>query len=167
MNLGLSDELKAAFPAMVPVKRPIVENIIHRDPYWLAGFTSAEWCFLIQIYKSKTKVGVAVRLEFQLTQHARDEQLMRSLIEYLDCVGEAHLYKTKEAFEYRVEKYSDIENKIIPFFNKYLIKGVKSRDYIDWCKVAELDEKGSFHLTEEGLDSIRNIKAGINKGRSV
>ena len=48
---------------------------------------------------------------FKLGQHARDEQLMGSLIKYLDC---GSLYKNKEAFEYRVAKFSDIENKVIP-----------------------------------------------------
>ena len=106
---------------------------------------------------------MAVKLIFQLTQHNRDEQLMRSLIEYFDC---GNLYKDREAFEYRVEKFSDIENKIIPFFSKNLIHGVKFLDYLDWCKAAEL-KKNKAHLTEEGLDQIRKIKAGMNKGRPV
>lgn len=42
--------------------------------------------FPIQIYKSNTtKLGEAVKLSFIITQHYRDEQLMRSLMEYLDC----------------------------------------------------------------------------------
>lgn len=163
LNLGLSVELKSAFPTIVPVQRPVVDKITKFDPYWLAAFTSAEGCFLIRIYKSKTKLGMAVKLVFQLTQHNRDEQLMRSLIKYFDC---GNIYKDREAFKYQVEKFSDIYNKIIPFFYKYRIQGVKSLDYLDWCKVAELI-KIKAHLTEEGLDQIREIKAGINKGRQV
>jgi hypothetical protein len=37
-------------------------------------------------------------------------------------------------------------------------------DYLDWCKVAELMQNKE-HLTASGLDQIRKIKAGINKGR--
>lgn len=41
--------------------------------------------FPIKIYKSNTtKLGEAVKLSFIITQHYRDEQLMRSLMEYLD-----------------------------------------------------------------------------------
>jgi len=69
---------------------------------------------MCMIYKSNTKAGEAVQLKFKLTQHTRDEQLMRSLIKYLGC---GSLYKDREAFEYRIAKFSDIENKIIPFFN--------------------------------------------------
>jgi hypothetical protein len=32
MNKGLSDELKANFPNIVPVERPVVENTVERDP---------------------------------------------------------------------------------------------------------------------------------------
>jgi len=35
INLGLSNEFKAAFPTIVPVQRPNVENIINPDPYWI------------------------------------------------------------------------------------------------------------------------------------
>jgi hypothetical protein len=41
-------------------------------------------CFLVKIYKSKTKIGLAVHLIFNITQHTRDEQLMRrGLVQYL------------------------------------------------------------------------------------
>lgn len=88
---------------------------------------------------------------------------MRWIIQLLNC---GNIYKDREAFEYRVEKYSDIYDKIIPFFTKYKIQGVKSLDYLDGCKAAELI-KNKAHLTEEGLDPIRKIKVGMNKGREV
>jgi hypothetical protein len=48
MNLGLPYELKTSFPDIMPVNRPIIQIIINYDPYWLAGFTSAEGSFLIK-----------------------------------------------------------------------------------------------------------------------
>ena len=82
LNKGLSDELKAAFPNTLPVKRPKVIDRVIRDPQWVAGFTSGEGCLLVIITKSLTKIGFRVLLTFQLTQHSRDEQLLRSFIEY-------------------------------------------------------------------------------------
>ena len=162
LNKGLSDKLEAAFPKILPIDRPSVLNQEIKDPNWLAGFTSAEGSFIIHIYKAKTKIGEAAKLVFQLTQHARDEQLMKSLIEYFNC---GNISKTKDTFVYRVDKFSDIQNKIIPFFNKYKIQGVKLLDYIDFCRAAEL-MKNKAHLTKEGFDQIIKIKAGMNKGRS-
>ena len=59
MNRGLSEKLKLAFPDVVPqiVVRPLVENPQILDPNWLAGFTSAEGCYYVEIYKAKTEQG--------------------------------------------------------------------------------------------------------------
>ena len=51
MNLGLSEKLKMAFPDVVPAERPIVELPQTIDPNWLAGFSSGEGSFLINIFK--------------------------------------------------------------------------------------------------------------------
>jgi len=46
LNLGLSDELKAAFPNTIPVKRQILTKQQIPHPQWVAGFVTAEGCFL-------------------------------------------------------------------------------------------------------------------------
>jgi hypothetical protein len=60
----------------------------------------------------------------------------------------------------------DINNNIIPLFEKNPILGVKLYDYIDWCKIAKLMNEGS-HLTIDGLNLIRNIRSGMNRGRDI
>lgn len=162
INRGLSDKLKAVFPHIVPVQKPDENNIDIFDPYWLAGFVSAEGCFYVNIKaSSNSRLGFKVQLMFRLAQHARDENLMRSLIKYFDC---GNIYKNIEVFEYRVTKFTDIEYKIIPFFQKYPILGVKSKDFTDFYKVFQLMNNGA-HLTKEGLCQIRRLKAGMNTGR--
>ena len=59
--------------------------------------------------------------------------------------------------------FSDMQDKIIPFFKKYPIRGTKLEDFEDFCKVAEMMEQNK-HLTEEGLNRIREIKARMNRG---
>lgn len=54
MNRGLSEMLKVAFPDIVPVERPKIDSPLTRNPNWLAGFASAEGCFLVQVIPSKT-----------------------------------------------------------------------------------------------------------------
>lgn len=56
--------------------------------------------------------------------------------------------------------------KLIPFFDKYPIKGVKFKDYLDFVKVAEL-VKCKAHLNKSGLDQIRDIKMNMNRNRDV
>jgi len=117
---------------------------------------------MVKITASKThSVGFKVLLVFELTQHMRDERLMRSLIELLQC---GKIYRSRNTFVFHVTKLSDVNEKIIPFFKKYPIIGVKALDFADWCKVAEL-MKEKKHLTAEGLQEIKQIKAGMNTGR--
>ena len=162
INRGLSDELKAIFPNITPTKRlDVLDNKI-KNPQWIAGFSSAEGSFMIKIIDSPShKLKETTQLEFKLTQHKRDEQLMKSLIEYFDC---GNLYKDREYLIFIVRSFSDLTGKIIPFFVKNPIIGVKSLDFYDWCKVAEL-MKEKKHLTNEGLTQIRKIKAAMNRGR--
>ena len=164
INLGLSEKLKVAFPDVVPVERPKIETPKTVDPQWLAGFTDGEGSFIINIKASKThSVGFQVTLVFVIGQHKRDEKLLKLLIEYFDC---GNIFKNRDAFDFRVTKFKDIWEKIIPFFKKYPIVGVKAIDFVYWCKAAEL-MKNKMHLTAEGLEEICKIKAGMNRNRKI
>ena len=113
--------LKLAFPDVVPVERPLVELPQTIDPQWLAGFTDGEGYFNIQIQKSSThSLGERVILTFQVTQHIRDQQLLFCIVKNLGC---GKIYKKGEAFDFRVSKFADITEKIIPFLKKYPIRG--------------------------------------------
>lgn len=100
-----------------------------------------------------------VKLQFTLSQHSRDEQLMRSLIKYLDC-GDVYKDKDRDSLNFRVVKLSDLNEKIIPFFKQYPILGVKVKDFEDLCEVAEM-MKNKEHLTPEGLEQIEKIKVRV------
>ena len=164
INWGLPSTLKAAFPGIVPIQRSLIVASEFKDPQWLAGFASGEGCFYIKIYKSKTKLGEAVQLKFQITQHNRDEQLMKNLIDAFGC-GKVSRRSNGMGVDFIVTKFEDLNDKIIPFFDNYKIVGVKAKDFEDFKKVVILI-KDKAHLTLEGLDQIRLIKSGMNKGRN-
>ena len=130
MNKGLSDELKAAFPNIIPVPRPIVQCPFMQDQYlscmkakgipdpnWLAGFTDAEGCFFVTINKSdKSRLGESVGLKFLITQHRRDGEPMESLITILGC-GRIEANSDGSVVNLVVTRFQDITDKIIPFFS--------------------------------------------------
>lgn len=141
-----------------------VDVAIIPDPNWIAGFVSGEGCFSVNIAKSSScKTGSRVWLSFQITQHSRDAVLMKALTEYLGC-GHYYLKTKQDVGDIIVSGLSDVTTKIIPLFEKYPIIGVKALDYADFCKALKLI-KDKAHLTELGLDNIRLIKAGMNRGR--
>jgi hypothetical protein len=164
MNLGLSNVLKIAFPDTIPVDRPKVEVPTSIDPIWLLGFIDGEGNFFVEILKSKnSKLGIAVSTRFSLVQHIRDHLLMDKIKNQLNCGKLTVTFKNSQV-QYRINKLLDIDKILIPLFNKYPLQGVKRLDYTDFVKIVEL-MKNKAHLTKEGLDQIREIKAGMNTGR--
>nr|AFM36681.1 double motif LAGLIDADG homing endonuclease [Ophiostoma hyalothecium] len=164
LNLGLSDSLKLAFPNVIPATRFTDFAVNIPDPQWLAGFASAEGCFMVGITKSsKSNTGYQVYVVFIITQHIRDELLMKGLVDYFDC---GRLARKRDVYEYQVSKFSDVVDKILSFFDKYPILGEKAKDFLDFCIVSDL-MKSKDHLTEEGVAKIRKIKEGMNRGREI
>jgi hypothetical protein len=83
-----------------------------------------------------------VELVFIITQHSRDKFLMGSFVDYLGC---GRLSVSKNAAYYTCSKFSDISEKILAFFSKYEILGVKSEDFKNFCKALEI-VKSKNHL---------------------
>lgn len=77
-----------------------------------------------------------------------------------------NVYKESDSVQYLVSRYSDVAGKLIPFFDKYKIIGVKYQDYQDFRKVVEL-MKSKDHLRIEGLEEIKKIIQSMNKGRII
>jgi hypothetical protein len=87
---------------------------------------------------------------------------MKSLISYLGC---GRLYIKPTLVEFRVTKILDLDEKILPFFNKYLLQGAKLKNYQDFIKVFTL-VKEKAHFKPEGLAQIKQIKSGMNTLRA-
>lgn len=159
LNQGLSPALKLAFPnAVVPVER---QEIIFKgipSPFWVCGFTEGEGCFYVSLAKcSRVKTGVDVRIGFVLTQHKRDQALLIGLEDFFG-VGKFYLRSNGLAGDFKVNRFLDLNEKIIPFFKKYGFMGAKSISFERFCTVADI-MKTKAHLTEEGLKKIRDIKS--------
>jgi len=162
LNLGLSEQLKDAFTEAIPATKSTDLSVAgNLNGNWLSGFVSAEGCFLVGIANSNLcRAGYQVYLTFYITQHVRDELLMRSIKEFF---GYGRLVRKRDVYEFQVSKFSDVE-KIIAFFEKYPILGEKAKNFYDFNRVAQL-MKDKVHLTEEGVAKIRKIKEGMNRGR--
>lgn len=148
INRGLSDKLKTAFPSVDSLAPLVVESLAETnkvlgeakpeipDPFWLAGFASAEGCFLVNIYNSSsTKSGKGVSLAFLITQHVRDSLLLTRFERYLGCGKYSDRSDKVKVGDFAVYKYSDIVEKIIPFFYKYPILGVKNYNFRDFSRI--------------------------------
>jgi len=160
LNFGLSKELQLMFPETVPTTRPLRENCVIPHPQWIAGFTSGDGNFSVSLDKGNFK-----SLLFKITQHEKDEVLLIAIKDYLNC-GSCYLRKKENTIDFKVSKFSVINEIIIPLFINNPILGVKALDFKDWCLVSEM-VKNREHKLEQGALKISEIQKGMNRGRSV
>lgn len=171
LNLGISWKLKLAFPDIVPTLRPIVPLRTIDHPYWLTGFIDGEGYFSVRStlnikkyhYKLDNERTDKIWLTFQITQHSRDVLFMESIIKYLDC-GRVRNRNSTPTVDFLVNRYTDIDTKIISFLDKYPLQSVKQKDFKDFCKATDLTGSKE-HLTVKGMEKIKNIKNGMNTKR--
>jgi hypothetical protein len=86
---------------------------------------------------------------------------MEKIVKYFSC---GYISTRGDIVDFHVTKYSDVAEKIIPFFAKYPILGVKTENLNDFNLVAALINNKE-HLTVEGLEKIKEIKSRMNASR--
>lgn len=103
---------------------------------WLSGFTDAEGCFSLRVYKQHGKYDY-VKISYILDQ--KSEKNILNMISILFCEKElAKLRSIKDIEDmYRIEIScndinKDIYKKVIIYFDKYKLKTNKSKSYAIW-----------------------------------
>lgn len=163
MNKGLNENLTKEFSNLTPVQRPVLNPIQPSDfnINWLLGFIEAEGCFQCLVRKNNShKTGFQVSLNFTLTQHSRDLDLMVKLKNHF---GLGTIYESTSAVRWVITKKAEIDT-LISLLNNKLV-GAKSLDLKDFVFIQGLIDK-NVHRTEQGLNQISEIKNNMNTGRS-
>ena len=182
LNWGISDKLTKAFPVVIPVNRLEYKFKGIPDPFWIAGFTSGDFClklkskggsFQIRLRKLNTNIGYGVSLLYSFHLHIRDLDVLKGLATYFSSKSKNLISNEKKvsisedkSVHLQITKFTDINEKIIPFFEKYPIEGVKSLDFEDFKKVCKLIENKK-HLTPLGIKAILDIKLNMNQNRKI
>lgn len=159
MNKGPTSVLLKYFPNLKPFEKSqfIFQEYLELDCNWVLGFIEGEGCFSVLIKKSALyNIGYQVQLNFSIVQHSRDILLMKNFINFFKC---GNIYENSKHVTFIVTKLSKIEENILPFFEKYPLQGNKLLDYVKFKNVCQL-MKNNVHLTSEGLEQIKQIKAG-------
>ena len=171
MNKGLTSNLIKSFPNTIPVERPI---ILFQDyhPEWIAGFVSVfnqlvkdqegDGGFSIRASKTDSDSTMFhLSLVFYITQHIKDTNLIKSFKPFFKC-GTFSL--DEDTITFKVARFEDIYNIIIPFFTQYKVKGLKSSNFNQWTQAATII-KNKMHLTKQGQIELIKIKNMMNKNR--
>ena len=173
LNWGISDKLTKAFPLVIPVNRLEYKFKGIPDPFWIAGFTSGDGSFQIRLRKLNTNIGYRVSLLYSFHLHIRDLDVLKGLATYFSNNSKNLISNDKKvgiskdkSVHLQIAKFTDINEKIIPFFEKYPIEGLKSLDFEDFKKVCKLIENKK-HLTPLGIKTILDIKLNMNQNRKI
>ena len=130
---------------------------------WIVGFVDGEGCFHVGIAKhSGVTVGYQVLPEFTVVQHERDVQVLHALKAHFGCGVVRRNHDTRMA--YRVRGRAHLEAHIVPFFLKHPLKTRKRVDFQKFRSVLLMMEAGE-HLTNDGLEKIREVASQMNRGQ--
>lgn len=131
------------------------------EAQWIVGFVDGEGCFHVSINPhDEMTIGYQVLPEFTVVQHERDVQILYALKSYFGCGVVRKNHGNRMA--YRVRGIAHLMERIVPFFEKHLLKTKKRIDFMKFRRILLKIQSGD-HLTNEGIEEIRAIKEQMNR----
>ena len=106
-------------------------------------------------------MGWGVTPSFKIGLHLKDKALLEQI---RDFFGVGNIYTSGLNAWYEVNTLKGI-HVIIAHFDKYPLITQKNSDFVLFKLAVSLINQG-YHLTQDGLNNIINIKASMNKGVS-
>ena len=139
---------------------------------WVQAFIDGEGSFQFSIVNTKNrgKPYLALSPTLEVAQSSHDVLILKAIIEFF---GVGYLKPKFDIFNMEAAKISRNVNRlvinqhsvIIDFFEKYPLFTRKYFDYLDWKKLIKLKSERAQD-TEEGLQLMKDIKSGMNRGRN-
>lgn len=158
INRGNSQIILDNFPNVEPIKRPtfkISEDPL--NPYWITGFSEGDSSFYVSISSKKNEV----QLGFAIKLNERDKPLLKKIQQFFNGIGNIYDQSSDNANLFKISKRTDLSQIILPHFNTYELIGNKKPNFLIWSQILSLiNEKA--HLTSEGLEKIKILKAQLN-----
>jgi hypothetical protein len=87
-------------------------------------------------------------------------------LKYTLGVGNIFYNSRDKTYKFKVSKFHELNDKILPHFEKYYLISQKCIDFELFSKIITII-KTKKHLTKQGLQQIINLKALLNLGLSV
>src|SRR3989339_272123 len=128
---------------------------------WIVGFTDGEGCFTVSLHKnSTTSLGWQIMPEFILSQGKKSLNSLLLAKNFFKCgrisVNHRHDNHREDLYRYCVKSQKELNDKIIPFFEKNKLRTSKNEDFKKFSAVLKLMKKKE-HLTSKGVNNILGI----------
>ncbi len=135
----------------------------HLNPNYIIGLVDGEGSFTVYVNLNKSQNRrVRVEPKFYLKLTEEDKDILYQLQKFFGC-GSVYFQKDtrpnhKNCFRYEVYNREDLNQIIIPFFQKNKLKfPTKKRDFEIFCELMEMINNGG-HLKDVGLRKMFNLK---------
>ena len=144
-------------------ERPRIEE-------WIVGFTDGEGCFSVSIFRNKTtKHGWQVFPEFVVAQSEKSLEALHIYEKYFQC-GKIYINKRYDnhneyLYRYCVRSIKDLDERIIPFFEKHSLYTAKQKDFELFADIVEM-MKQKKHFTLSGIKTIARIIEKMNRKKA-
>ena len=131
---------------------------------WISGFVDGEGCFTISIIRNN--YGWQVFPEFVVSQGEKSRNALKKIEKFFKC-GYINLNTRRDnhheqMLKYCVRSIHDLNQKIIPFFEKNKLKTYKQKDFQVFRKVIKM-MLAKKHRSEKGLEKIRSLLQTMNR----
>lgn len=131
------------------------------DPSYISGYVDGEGSFLISFSpRENIKSGLEVRPSFSVSQRKDRSEVLSLLQKYFGC-GSIRLSRRDNTQKYEVRSLKEINEVIIPHFQKYPLLSGKIKDFEIFSQVCEKMERES-HKTRVGLENIIDLACKMN-----
>jgi len=134
---------------------------------WVVGFVDGEGCFSVPIFRNRSsRVGWQVQPSFSVVQGARSLGALHRMERFFGCgsvVRNArHDDHREDVWRYGVRRLTDLECRIIPFFEEHPLVTAKAADFDRFSVVVRMMRNG-LHLEIGGVARIAAIAETMNR----
>ena len=131
------------------------------DPYYVSGFADGEASFSVTVSpRSSISTGWEVRPSFSISQNKTSRDVLFKIKDFFGC-GSIRPSKKDNTYKYEVRSLKELEERIIPHFEKYPLHTAKKKDFLIFKEIIHLMRKGQ-HLSKKGLKDIFFLLERLN-----
>ena len=134
------------------------------DPRWIVGFVDGEGCFSVSVHSNPKNAratgGWQLHPVFHVYQHERHRAVLEEIATAFGCGKVRSKGPGSRVLTYAVDALGDIENRVLPFFERYPLR-VKDADFHLFAEVVR-SMRRKEHLQPEGFERLVRLAYAMN-----
>lgn len=134
------------------------------DPWWVVGFVDGEGCFSVSIHRNQRNArrtgGWQLTPVFQVYQHESKKMVLEEIAAVFGCGKLYHKGPNSRVTTYTVGRLTDLERRVIPYFERYRLR-VKDRDFLIFAEIVR-SMREREHWSQDGFERIVRAAYSMN-----